>query len=269
MRPSVTVLAYEDGAPWVKYIHGDLGKGAWTYLGGHDPEDPQHNIGAPPTDLALHPNSPGYRLILNNVLFSTQLAEACAVHGVRGFINVGTSWQHYRDAEYDPVCLYAATKQAFEAILRYYVETAGLKVVTLLFFDTYGPGDRRPKLFSLLRRVAEGGERIAMSPGEQLLDLVYVDDVVEAMLVARRRLESGAVTSMERYSVSSGNPVSLREVAALYGKVVGKPLAVDWGGRPYRRREVMVPWSMGERLPGWRPCVTLEEGLRRMVRDDV
>ncbi len=69
LRPSVTVLAYEDGAPWVKYIHGDLGKGAWTYLGGHDPEDPQHNIGAPPTDLALHPNSPGYRLILNNVLF--------------------------------------------------------------------------------------------------------------------------------------------------------------------------------------------------------
>ena len=69
LRPSVTILAYEDGAPWVKYIHGDLGKGAWTYLGGHDPEDPQHNIGAPPTDLALHPNSPGYRLILNNVLF--------------------------------------------------------------------------------------------------------------------------------------------------------------------------------------------------------
>ncbi|MBM3908375.1 MAG: asparagine synthetase B [Gemmatimonadetes bacterium] len=69
LRPSVTVLAYEEGAPWVKYVHGDLGKGAWTYLGGHDPEDPQHSIGAPPTDLALHPNSPGYRLILNNVLF--------------------------------------------------------------------------------------------------------------------------------------------------------------------------------------------------------
>ena len=65
----VTVLAVEEGAPWVKYIHGDYGKGAWTYLGGHDPEDPQHAIGSPPTDLALHPNSPGYRLILNNVLF--------------------------------------------------------------------------------------------------------------------------------------------------------------------------------------------------------
>jgi hypothetical protein len=63
------VLATEEGAPWVKYIHGDYGKGTWTYLGGHDPEDPQHAIGNPPTDLSLHKSSPGYRLILNNVLF--------------------------------------------------------------------------------------------------------------------------------------------------------------------------------------------------------
>jgi hypothetical protein len=69
LKPGVTVLALEDGAPWVKYIRGDYGKGSWAYYGGHDPEDPQHAIGNPPTDLALHPNSPGYRLILNNVLF--------------------------------------------------------------------------------------------------------------------------------------------------------------------------------------------------------
>ncbi|HTT66693.1 MAG TPA: hypothetical protein VMF70_01565 [Gemmatimonadales bacterium] len=69
LKPADVVLAEEPGAPWVKYIHGDLGRGTWTYLGGHDPEDPQHQIGAPPTDLSLHPTSPGYRLILNNVLF--------------------------------------------------------------------------------------------------------------------------------------------------------------------------------------------------------
>ena len=69
LKPGVTVLADEPGAPWVKYIHGESAKGTWTYLGGHDPEDPQHQIGDPPTDLSLHPNSPAYRLILNNVLF--------------------------------------------------------------------------------------------------------------------------------------------------------------------------------------------------------
>jgi hypothetical protein len=69
LKPSVIVLAEEPGRPWVKYIHGSAGKGTWTFLGGHDPEDPQHVIGDPPTELDLHPHSPGYRLILNNVLF--------------------------------------------------------------------------------------------------------------------------------------------------------------------------------------------------------
>ena len=69
LKPGVTVLGFEEGAPWVKYIHGEYGKGTWTYYGGHDPEDPQHAIGSPPTDLSLHKSSPGYRLILNNVLF--------------------------------------------------------------------------------------------------------------------------------------------------------------------------------------------------------
>lgn len=69
LKPGVVVLGDEKGAPWVKFIHGDHGRGTWTFYGGHDPEDPQHGIGDAPTDLSLHPNSPGYRLILNNVLF--------------------------------------------------------------------------------------------------------------------------------------------------------------------------------------------------------
>ena len=70
IKPGVTILADEPGAPWAKYIHGELGRGTWTFYGGHDPEDPQHQIGDAPTDLSLHPHSPGYRLILNNVLFA-------------------------------------------------------------------------------------------------------------------------------------------------------------------------------------------------------
>ncbi|MGI9039554.1 MAG: asparagine synthetase B [Gemmatimonadales bacterium] len=69
LKPSVTILAEEPGTPWVKYLHGERGQGTWTFFGGHDPEDPQHQIGDSATDLSLHPHSPGYRLILNNVLF--------------------------------------------------------------------------------------------------------------------------------------------------------------------------------------------------------
>lgn len=69
IKPGVIVLAEEEGAGWTKYLHGTFGQGTWTFLGGHDPEDPQHQIGDTPTDLNMHPHSPGYRLILNNVLF--------------------------------------------------------------------------------------------------------------------------------------------------------------------------------------------------------
>ncbi len=69
LKSNVLVLGENKAANEARYIHGEKGKGFWTFYGGHDPEDYRHLIGDPPTDLSLHPNSPGYRLILNNVLF--------------------------------------------------------------------------------------------------------------------------------------------------------------------------------------------------------
>lgn len=69
IKSSVTIMGEMKTANEARYIHGEYGKGQWTFYGGHDPEDYQHSPNEPPTDLALHPNSPGYRLILNNVLF--------------------------------------------------------------------------------------------------------------------------------------------------------------------------------------------------------
>ena len=69
IRPDVLVLGENKTVGEAKYIHGEFGKGFWTFYGGHDPEDYQHRVGEAPTDLNLHPNSPGYRLILNNILF--------------------------------------------------------------------------------------------------------------------------------------------------------------------------------------------------------
>jgi hypothetical protein len=69
LKSSSLVLGEKEGSEEVKYLHGNYGRGTFTYLGGHDPEDYQHAVGDPPTDLSLHKNSPGYRLILNNILF--------------------------------------------------------------------------------------------------------------------------------------------------------------------------------------------------------
>ncbi len=75
IKSEVTIMGESKNIKCAKYIHGELGQGQWTYYGGHDPEDYQHRVGDPPTDLSLHPNSAGYRLILNNILFPAAKRE--------------------------------------------------------------------------------------------------------------------------------------------------------------------------------------------------
>jgi nucleoside-diphosphate-sugar epimerase len=218
--------------------------------------------------LAQHTPADIESLLRSNVLFATQLAEAMTRAGCWRLVNTGTSWEHFENSDYNPVNLYAASKQAFEVILDYYLATTPLKVITLKLFDTYGPDDPRPKLFTLLQKVAAAGEPLAMSPGEQLIDLVYIDDVVRAFIMAAERLLESKVVGHEHYAVSSGNPLRLRDLVELYGRVIGKVLPIQWGGRPYRPREVMVPWNVGASLPGWQPSVGLEEGIGRMENLD-
>lgn len=69
IKSNVLIMGESKSIGTARYIHGELGQGTWTFYGGHDPEDYEHRVGDPPTDLNLHPNSPGYRLILNNILF--------------------------------------------------------------------------------------------------------------------------------------------------------------------------------------------------------
>jgi hypothetical protein len=75
VKSSTIILGENKSLEEVRYMHGVLGKGTWTFYSGHDPEDYRHMVGEPPTDLSLHPNSPGYRLILNNILFPSAKQE--------------------------------------------------------------------------------------------------------------------------------------------------------------------------------------------------
>lgn len=213
--------------------------------------------------LSQHEAGDVERLVLSNILFGNQLLEAMKVHGVKQLINTGTSWQHYENLAYSPVNLYAATKQAFEALMQFYVEAEGLRAISLKLFDTYGPNDPRPKLMSLLKRVAEDMQPLAMSPGEQRLDLVHVDDVVQAYFVAAERLLAGAVHGHESYAVPSGQPIKLRALVQLVEREIGRELPIQWGARPYRLREVMKLWD-GKLLPGWSAKIKLEKAIQDM-----
>lgn len=194
-------------------------------------------------------------LVLSNILFGTEVLDAAVKAGIKWFLNTGTFWQHYNGSVYDPVNLYAATKQALEDIGRYYANAHGLRFCTLKLCDTYGPNDTRNKIFTLWEKIAKSGEALDMSPGAQLIDMVHVDQVVESYmrLIASLNAEGINNENCESYYVSSNQKVSLKELAREYERTNQVKLNINWGGRSYRQREVMAPACVGHRiddLPG-------------------
>ncbi|MDD5081319.1 MAG: NAD(P)-dependent oxidoreductase [Candidatus Omnitrophota bacterium] len=203
-------------------------------------------------------------LIESNISFGTELLEAMKIAGIKNIVNTGTSWQHYEDKSYNPVCLYAAMKEAFSKILDYYVMAAGFNAITLKLFDSYGENDRRDKLINMLSDFSEFKKNISMSPGKQMLNLLHVEDIVKGFYVAGKMLMEKEYKN-ESFAVAAKENYSLKEVLDLFQQLSGQKLNVTWGARPYRRREVMRPWSKYKTLPGWTAKISLKEGLERII----
>lgn len=204
-------------------------------------------------------------LISSNVLFGCQLLEAMKLIGCNKFINTGSYWQHYNNETYNPVNLYAATKQAFEDLIKYYTEAANIRAVTLKLFDTYGPNDQRGKLLNLLENAGHSGKTIDLTPGEQLINLLYIDDVIDAYL-ATLKLFNLSDFRYETFGVGNENPIRLREFVEMYKKITGLNIKINWGGKRYRSREILIPWTNWNALPEWRPKIDLEMGIKKLQK---
>lgn len=194
-------------------------------------------------------------LIQSNIYLGTAILEAAVKANVKWFINTGTIWQNYNSPDgedkYCPVNLYAATKQAFMDVAKYYSETTNIKICTLKLCDTYGPNDTRKKILALLDEYAKSGKILRLSPGYQQIDLLHVDDVVDGFVHLVELMQRGEVLNDE-YVLSSGSLFSLRELVNKYEQKHNVHINVEWGVLPYREREVMVPYK-GNVLPGWKP----------------
>jgi CDP-paratose synthetase len=206
------------------------------------------------------------KLIDTNIKFSTLVLEASVQAGVKWFINTGTYWQHYDNATYSPVNLYAATKQAFMDIARYYWETNKINFSTLKLYDTYGPNDTRPKIFNLWERIAHSRETLDMSLGEQLIDISHVSDIVNAFALLSSHLENlhPEVKNGAVFEVKAKSRYTLKQLAAIFEETTNTKLNINWGGREYREREVMMPWESGAVVPGWEPLIPINEGIKSL-----
>jgi CDP-paratose synthetase len=215
--------------------------------------------------LAQHKSEDTVGLVDSNILLGTNLLEVSVKNNIPWFINTGTFWQHYEDKEYSPVNLYSATKQAFQDIAQYYIETSEIDFVTIKLIDTFGPNDTRPKLFNLWDKISRSGETLDMSAGEQIMDISFIDNVIDAYVQMIELISKDKERKLngKSFAVTSGERMTLKELAKLFEKTTGKKLNINWGQRSYRPREVMVPWTKGETIPGWKQKVSIEEGIRK------
>jgi nucleoside-diphosphate-sugar epimerase len=175
-------------------------------------------------------------LINSNILFGTHVLEAMIKNGVSKFLNIGTRWQHLKNKQYNPANLYSATKEAFKDILIYY-GTRGVKYKTLELGDTYGLDDTRKKVLDLLIDACLKRKPVDLSPGEQTLDLSYVDDICRFVST---RIQSENFFDNKTVSLS-GTVIKLRDLGTMIEQESKTKELFNWGGKPYRENEIMEP----------------------------
>ena len=190
-------------------------------------------------------------IIDSNLTFGTHLLECMWKTGVRHFVNTGTSWQHFNNAKYEPVNLYAATKESFDKIIEYYSVAHGIQSITLKLYDTFGHGDNRKKLLSLLFEHSRSKEPLNLSPGEQHMMYLSVDDVIKGYLSALYIFNKNDGGFNLSYALTSNQIYTIREIVELFNKYSVKKVEVNFGKKAYRLREVMNPWHTLNVLPNW------------------
>jgi nucleoside-diphosphate-sugar epimerase len=188
-------------------------------------------------------------------------------HAAPSLVLAGSHWQRVEGQEGCALNVYAAHKTALEQSLKPLAQYDGLGVCALRLGDVYGPHDPRGKLLSLLSAASQNGETLALSPGEQRLDWVHVHDVALAFVHALQTCAAPLYPqTFATYGVGTGLTHSLRDVVALWNTLAPQPCAVQWGGRPYREREVMLT-HVGTLLPGWHAAIGLERGMRLILAE--
>lgn len=212
-------------------------------------------------------NSDIGELIDANIGVGLRLVEAMAQTGVRRFINASSYWQFDSKGEVAPNGLYAASKQAFREILSGYEVDGTLETAHLILYSIYGPGDSRRKLMTDL--FAARGAPLELTGGEQYLDYVYIDEVIDAFASAATQLiETPEAVRNQMFTVGTGKLTTAHELIRLFEEVSGTVVDARWGARPYLPGQIFEPMRPDMPLPGWHSSVDLRAGLEKIIQID-
>lgn len=208
-----------------------------------------------------------------NCALVAEVAAACVSSGAV-LLHVGSAWEvELGNPDSEAHDLYGLFRSLASEILEWFARSEQLMLYQVKLFDTYGPSDPRNKVVQLILGQLDAEKALDMSEGNQILELVHVDDVALAILratddIERLREDAWNFSSRTIYWCRPLEPLTLRALASLVEEIAGRAPRINWGRRPYRPGEQFVRTDDPRPpVPGWSPMMSYADGLTPLIRD--
>jgi nucleoside-diphosphate-sugar epimerase len=207
------------------------------------------------------------KLINSNIFFLNEILSSLRETGLKLFINTGTFAEYFKgDGVLEPAYLYAATKTASRHIIEYYATAFDFNYINVIPYTIYGGNDTQKKIIDYIYDSLNSENAVDLSPGEQILDFIHVDDVVAfylSLVNNYQKLQNKTV-----FHLGTGIGHNLKQVAQLIEETTASKVKINWGGKPYRKTDVMyavADISAQNSLFKWTPRITLKEGVEMHI----
>lgn len=205
-------------------------------------------------------------IIRANVEFGVLLLDALTrCPAMKLFVNTGSFAEfRYGNGDFDAAYLYTASKTAFRSFMNYYSTLCGFRYITAIPYSVYGGKMTVKRLMDYIKESMDAEIPVDMTPGEQVLDFIHVDDIAGFFTHVLKNLDKAlSVPNGTDFHLGTGRGTSIRELAEIMERKYGKKCNINWGGRLYRERDIMyavAPIAKNMPLMGWKAKVGISEG---------
>lgn len=199
--------------------------------------------------------------ITANSLF---LNQAIKNNNFKGYICFGTKWEFDKNGKFSPLNLYAATKHANDLLLKYFSIKNNFAAVSLKIFDIYGNDNKNKTILNLLLKSYKKNRLLKISPGNQYLDYVHVNELYELIKMICNDILKKKLTGFETFTVSSKKPIKLKSLIKKLNFKLKYPLKVKIGAKKYRKNEAMEAIKKIRNYPGWKSKLNLIKELKKI-----
>ncbi len=207
------------------------------------------------------------KLIESNILFLSRLLNTVSKLNIDLFINTGTFAEYFNgDDDFNPAYFYAATKTASRSILNYYSNAYNFKQTTVVPYTIYGDNDSSKKIIDLIFESIESEKKLELSPGEQVLDFIHIDDVLS--FYQHLINHKNKIPNKTNFKLGTGEGHNLQQVSSIIESVTNKKTNINWGGKEYRQSDVMYAVANLHEIKDkltWRPKISLIEGIKKTL----